>query len=63
MDTSATNPGLITTRAPFIEGARSRGELFITQPYEEYTEENHQSWRNLYARMDDRWRRGPWNGW
>jgi phenylalanine-4-hydroxylase len=50
-------PGLTTTKAPFIEGARSRGDLFITQPYEKYSEENHQSWRNLYARMLDRWER------
>jgi phenylalanine-4-hydroxylase len=49
--------GLTTTRAPFIEGARSRGDLFITQPYELYSEENHQSWRNLYARMQERWER------
>ncbi|TVP58056.1 MAG: phenylalanine 4-monooxygenase [Gemmatimonadales bacterium] len=49
--------GLTTTKAPFIEGAKSRGELFITQPWEQYSEENHQSWRNLYARMADRWER------
>ncbi len=54
---SAGTAGLTTTRAPFIEGARSRGDLFITQPYELYSEENHQSWRNLYARMQDRWAR------
>jgi phenylalanine-4-hydroxylase len=49
--------GLTTTKAPFIESAKSRGELFITQPWEQYSEENHQSWRNLYARMADRWER------
>lgn len=54
---SPTTAGLTTTRAPFIESARSRGELFITQPWELYSEENHQSWRNLYARMQDRWER------
>jgi phenylalanine-4-hydroxylase len=48
-------PGLTTTKAPFIENARSRGDLFITQPYDQYSEENHQSWRNLYARMGERW--------
>ena len=50
-------PGLTTTRAPFIESAQNRGELFIHQPYEQYSEENHESWRNLYARMEDRWHR------
>ena len=48
-------PGLTTTKAPFIENARSRGDLFIAQPYDQYSEENHQSWRNLYARMGERW--------
>ncbi len=57
MDAATDIPGLTTTRAPFIESARSRGELFITQPYEQYSEANHQSWRNLYARMGDRWER------
>jgi len=31
-----------TSRAPFIEEARSHGELFIEQPYDLYTEENHE---------------------
>ncbi len=53
----AATAGLTTTKAPFIEGAKSRGELFISQPWEQYSEENHQSWRNLYARMADRWER------
>lgn len=29
--------------------------LFIRQPYELYSEENHQVWRALYARMLPRW--------
>lgn len=49
--------GLTTTKAPFIEQARSKGELYIHQPYELYTEENHESWRRLYARMEERWQR------
>jgi phenylalanine-4-hydroxylase len=32
-------------------------DLFIRQPYELYTEENHQAWRALYARMLPRWER------
>jgi phenylalanine-4-hydroxylase len=50
-------PGLTTTRAPFIENARSRGELYISQPYELYSAENHEAWRRLYSRMLPRWHR------
>jgi phenylalanine-4-hydroxylase len=49
--------GLTTTKAPFIEQARAGGEIYIEQPYELYSEENHEAWRRLYARMEDRWRR------
>ncbi len=49
--------GLTTTKAPFIEVARNRGELYIEQPYELYSEENHEAWRRLYARMQERWQR------
>src|ERR1700722_13265790 len=48
-------PGLTTTQAPYIEEARRRGELYIHQPYELYSEENHASWRRLYARLAPRW--------
>jgi phenylalanine-4-hydroxylase len=48
--------GLTTTRAPFIESVRESGELFIHQPYELYSAENHRAWRDLYARMVPRWR-------
>lgn len=50
-----TSPGLTTTKAPFIEQAQGRGELYIHQPYELYSEANHEAWRELYARMHDRW--------
>jgi phenylalanine-4-hydroxylase len=30
---------------------------FVRQPYEQYSEENHQAWRCLYARMLPRWQR------
>jgi len=50
-----TQIGLTTTEAPFIEEARSHGELYIRQPYELYSEENHESWKRLYARMLPRW--------
>ncbi len=49
--------GLTTTEAPFIEQAQRRGELFISQPYELYSPENHQTWGRLYERMADRWAR------
>jgi len=49
--------GLTTTEAAFIEEARQRGELFIRQPYELYSEENHEAWRKLYARIRPRWER------
>lgn len=47
--------GLTTTEAPFIELAQSRGELYIRQPYELYSEENHEAWRRLYSRMRPKW--------
>lgn len=47
--------GLTTTMSPFIEQAQSSGELYIQQPYELYSEENHDSWKKLYARMAPRW--------
>jgi phenylalanine-4-hydroxylase len=52
---AVANPGLTTTKAPFIEQAQQRGELYIHQPYELYSEANHEAWRKLYARMHDRW--------
>lgn len=47
--------GLTTTESPFIEDAISHGRLYIEQPYELYSEENHEAWRRLYARMRPRW--------
>jgi phenylalanine-4-hydroxylase len=50
-------PGLTTTRSPFIEAAREHGDLYIEQPYDLYSAENHEAWRQLFARMTDRWQR------
>ncbi|MCU0619318.1 MAG: hypothetical protein MUF40_05375, partial [Gemmatimonadaceae bacterium] len=50
-------PGLTTTRAPFIEACQAAGELYITQPYEQYSDANHDTWRRLYERMTPRWER------
>jgi phenylalanine-4-hydroxylase len=49
--------GLTTGQAPFIERARNNGELYIPQPYELYSEENHEAWRRLYHRMIPEWER------
>ncbi len=49
--------GLTTTRAPFIEQAQAEGRLYIHQPYELYSADNHDAWRRLFTRMEDRWRR------
>jgi phenylalanine-4-hydroxylase len=48
---------LTTTQAPFIENAQARGQLFIHQPYEQYSERNHEAWRRLYARIRPLWDR------
>jgi phenylalanine-4-hydroxylase len=48
---------LTTTRAPFIEQAKGRGELFISQPYELYSEQNQETWRRLYERIEPKWRK------
>jgi phenylalanine-4-hydroxylase len=53
----ASGEGLTTTRAPFIEQAQAEGRLYISQPYELYSEANHEAWGRLYTRMEDRWRR------
>jgi phenylalanine-4-hydroxylase len=52
----AAGAGLTTTQAPFIEQAQAEGRLYIHQPYELYSEANHEAWRRLFTRMEDRWR-------
>jgi phenylalanine-4-hydroxylase len=54
-DKMAILPGLTTTRAPFIERAQQDGQLYIHQPYELYSDENHEAWRKLFARIQSRW--------
>jgi len=49
--------GLTTTESPFIEQAQRAGKLYITQPYDLYSEENHAAWRKLFERMLPRWKR------
>ncbi len=47
--------GLTTTKAAFIERSQNKGQLYITQPYELYSEENHEAWRRLYAAQVPLW--------
>lgn len=49
--------GLTTSQAPFIEQEREEGHIFIDQPYDLYSEANHEAWRRLFARMQPRWDR------
>jgi phenylalanine-4-hydroxylase len=53
---TAESGGLTTTRSPFIEQEVQAGRLYIHQPYELYSEANHEAWRGLYSRMLSRWR-------
>jgi phenylalanine-4-hydroxylase len=50
-------PGLTTSEAAFVEEARSRGQLYIEQPYELYSRENQETWRRLFSRIRPRWER------
>jgi phenylalanine-4-hydroxylase len=50
-------PGLTTTLSPFIEEVQQHGQLYIEQPYDLYTGQNHEAWRRLYARMLPLWDR------
>ncbi len=54
---SRISPGLTTANSPFIEQAKRAGQLYIEQPYELYSEENHQAWKKLYARLLPCWDR------
>lgn len=51
----ARDIGLTTGQAPFIEESRQHGDLYIRQPYELYSEDNHEAWRRLYSRMIPHW--------
>ena len=57
MPQTLTPPGLTTGHAPFVEEARERGELYITQAYDLYTEANHEAWQRLFERIRPRWER------
>lgn len=53
----AVASGLTTTKSPFIEQAVSNGEIFIEQPYELYSAENHETWRRLYQAIRPKWQK------
>lgn len=55
MKTQKNISGLTTTKAPFIEEARHRGELFIRQPYELYNQDNQQAWKKLFTLLKPTW--------
>ena len=57
MAEALTATGLTTGHAPFVEEARNRGDLYITQAYDLYSEENHETWRKLYKRIQPTWER------
>ena len=52
---SPSAQGLTTGKAPFVEEARTRGDLYIEQRYDLYSDENHQVWKRLYERIQPRW--------
>ncbi|MBV9769122.1 MAG: phenylalanine 4-monooxygenase, partial [Bryobacterales bacterium] len=54
---SVVSAGLTTGESPFIEQAKRAAQLYIEQPYELYSPENHETWRKLYARLLPRWDR------
>lgn len=49
--------GLTTGHAPLVEQARSHGDLYIHQPYELYTQANHDVWQRLHSRIEPLWSR------
>lgn len=55
MTTANIPMGLTTTKAAFIEQAQREGKIYIEQPYDLYSEENHQTWRRLFSGMRPKW--------
>ena len=49
--------GLTTTQSPFIEQVRRGGQLYIHQPYELYSDENHEAWKRLFAAQLPLWKK------
>lgn len=49
--------GLTTTKSPFIEKAQRDKHLFIHQPYELYSKENHKTWEQLFQLLTPKWKK------
>jgi phenylalanine-4-hydroxylase len=56
-DADTATLDLTAERSSFIREAVRRGQLYVEQPYELYSEENHRSWHRLYCSMQERWQR------
>lgn len=48
-------PDLTTGTSEYVTTLRAAHERFIRQPYALYSEENHETWRRLYTRMEPQW--------
>ena len=46
---------MTTNKAAFIENAKANGKLYVEQPFELYSTQNHEAWKQLYHRMLPRW--------
>lgn len=53
---TTSNSDLTAEHSDFIDEAVRNGQHYIHQPYELYSERNHESWRRLYSAMEDTWR-------
>ena len=47
---------LTTTKATFIEEAVKKDQLFITQPYHLYSDENQLAWQSLWQKLLPKWK-------
>jgi phenylalanine-4-hydroxylase len=57
LETLGMTPDLTSETSAFIQNALAEERVYIHQPYELYSEENHQAWSQLYHRMEERWER------
>lgn len=48
---------LTSEHSLFIEEAQREGQIYVHQPYELYSPDNHRSWQRLYGGMEPRWQR------
>jgi phenylalanine-4-hydroxylase len=55
MTKNELTPDLTTGTSEYVTTLRAANERFIRQPYALYSEENHETWRRLYTRMEPQW--------